>query len=211
MIIACERVFHYRPSEMLSLKLETLNLKMNTFHFGKIYLAGSSVGLCIIDTYLEGNLCRGVFVAFFFRYRTRDRAARRSKVQICMSAVCRKIWRSRIWRISSVLMAELSRRGYCAITLPVGLCKKKFCRHLASYLPWIFATIEQIFLVNIFVARRKYKLRVKVFDITVFKYRVKLTFLRYFTHIAFFIKKKVNLTVFWYVWIFAEKFSIQFV
>lgn len=146
MIIACERVFHYRPSEMLNLKLN-IKLKHEYISARFILLVHQLdyVYIRIIDRYLEErNLCRGVFVAFFFRYRTRDRAARRSKVQICMSAVCRKIWRSRIWRISSVLMAELSRRGYCATTLPVGLCKKKFCQSLASHLSWIFTTIEQI-------------------------------------------------------------------
>lgn len=54
------------------------------------------------------------------RYRTRDRAARRSKAQTCTWAVCRRTWRNKIWRIYSARTAESSRRGYFATTSPVS-------------------------------------------------------------------------------------------
>jgi len=76
------------------------------------------------------------FLFFFSRCRTRDRAARRSRARIYTSAVCRKIWRNRIWRISSVPTAELSHRGYCATTSPVSLRKSACSIVFASFPRW---------------------------------------------------------------------------
>lgn len=89
----------------------------------------------LTNTFRDGKenifLERDVF--YFPRCRTRDRAARRSRARICTWAACRKIWRSRIWKISSVLTAELSRRVYCATTSPVSLRKVRLFIVFASF------------------------------------------------------------------------------
>lgn len=118
MIIARGRIFPFFSSFFFLFLFSFSKMYIND-----IYLIGRS-HKCTYRAYrplLDSIFILIPFVSFFlFRYRTRDRAARRLKARIYMSAACRKIWRNRIWKIFSVLTVESSRHGYCATTSPVS-------------------------------------------------------------------------------------------
>lgn len=140
---------------------------------------------------MSGRIC------FVSRYHTRDRAARRSKVRIYTLAACRRIWRSRIWRTSSVLTAELSRREYCATTSPVSPMQMFRLSIFLRELSTVDFRYESIDLLSIFPTTRNVNyIQTKIRQIVARNYHLKYFYdlSNWFSYTGFFHRVNLNST-----------------